>query len=76
MTNDPRFEHDVLTEFAFLTQATRPRVLYSDYDSAAFGNAQIGIECEQLRLRVTRDRAKSSSSFRLQRLQPTGLMRM
>jgi hypothetical protein len=58
VTNDPNFERDVLTEFAFLARDARPRVVYSDYDAATFGNAQMGIEYAQLRLRVTRDRSQ------------------
>jgi hypothetical protein len=56
--NDSRFERDVLTAFDFLAPTVPPRVLYSDSDSAASGNAQLGIEYDQFRLRVTRDRGQ------------------
>ncbi len=56
MINDPRFEREVLAAFAFLASGTGSRLMYSESDPAAFGNAQMGVEYEEIRLRVTRDR--------------------
>jgi hypothetical protein len=53
--SDPAFQEAVLAALTFVGPL---RVLYSDYDPQSFGNAQIGLEGEKLRLRVTRDRSQ------------------
>lgn len=55
---DPSFERDVLSAFAFLCRSASPRIIDSSYSATTFGNADIGLEGDTLRVRVTRDRGQ------------------
>jgi hypothetical protein len=57
-SRDLDFERQALTAFAFIAPATAPRVIDSSYSPESFGNADIGLEGEALRVRVTRDRGQ------------------
>jgi hypothetical protein len=57
-SRDLEFERQALAAFAFIAPATGPRVIDSSYSEEAFGNADIGLEGEELRVRVTRDRGQ------------------
>jgi hypothetical protein len=57
-SRDLDFERQALTAFAFIGPATAPRVIDSSHSPDAFGNAEIGLEGEALRVRVTRDRGQ------------------
>jgi hypothetical protein len=55
--SDPEFEEAVLQAFAFLSPQTLPKIVRSEYDENAFGNAVVELETEKLRVRVVRDRS-------------------
>lgn len=57
-SSDPDFECEALEAFAFIATASRPRVIDSAYSVASFGDADIGLEGDDLRVRVTRDRSQ------------------
>jgi len=57
-SRDLDFEHQALTAFAFIAPTSSPRVIDSSYSWRAFGNADIGLEGDALRVRVTRDRGQ------------------
>jgi hypothetical protein len=54
---DPQFEEAVRSAFAFLSPGSSPKVVRSQYDESAFGNAVVELETEKLRVRVVRDRS-------------------
>jgi hypothetical protein len=56
-TRDIQFEEEVLKAFAFLSSTPGARIVRSDYDAEAFGNAIIELETDKLRVRVVRDRS-------------------
>ena len=55
---DPAFERAVLTAFSFVSRSAAPRIIDSSYSAMSFGNADIGLEGDTLRIRVTRDRGQ------------------
>ena len=55
---DPAFERDVLAAYSFLSRSAAPRIIGSSYSATSFGNADIGLEGDTLRIRVTRDRGQ------------------
>jgi hypothetical protein len=57
-SRDLEFERQALAAFAFIAPTTAPRVIDSSYSWEAFGDADIGLEGEALRVRVTRDRGQ------------------
>jgi hypothetical protein len=57
-SRDPAFECEALAAFAFIAPVTGPRIIESSYSAESFGNADIGLEGEDLRVRVTRDRGQ------------------
>jgi hypothetical protein len=57
-SRDLEFERQALTAFAFIAPTAAPRVIDGSYSWRAFGNADIGLEGDALRVRVTRDRGQ------------------
>jgi hypothetical protein len=56
-SRDLEFERQALAAFAFIAPTTAPRVIDS-YSWEARGDADIGLEGDALRVRVTRDRGQ------------------
>ena len=48
----------MLAAFSFLSRSATPRIIDSSYSATSFGNADIGLEGDTLRVRVTRDRGQ------------------
>jgi hypothetical protein len=56
--SDPEFDRKALAAFAFIAAPPGPRVIDSSYSPESFGNADIGLEGDGVRVRVTRDRGQ------------------